>query len=418
MAAQRLIRAWREMVGRLREARWLIGGAIFSLAVLSWGNARAVCPDARVLPADSVLAVQLEEESPERGRYDWGASVMKDGDVYRMWWVRLGGDRDRKFKRSVPLRDGSLFELEYPDFGDRIFHAESRDGRVWDFDGAAAVLGPAESAQEINHVGTPTVIKVGEVFYMYYEAPAEFAMHQDEDGKVTGCHEYQNQVFLATSGDGRSWTKYPANEDPQPVVAAPASNLEPGRQRYGLGQPSACYRDGKYILHYVDSCTGPGDFIVRLEADNPQMRDAKPFSPKLDAAGAPEGAVARFAQTDVSYLAARGDFRHKLLCDLWALIRPAYGTGNLGLLTSRTGVFKSDAAAESPKNVFPQIAIEDPRGKDYTERLFPAFLTTPEGEILVENGRLVIFYGSGRGWKESAHTWDIHRCEVAVKEFE
>ncbi len=372
--------------------------------LLAWVSIAASAAPDNIIQAENVVAVQREDEAPESGRYDWGASVMKDGDVYRMWWVRLGGDRECKFKRSVPLRDGSLFELEYPDFGDRIFHAESRDGRKWDFDGAAEVLGPAESAQEINHVGTPTVIKVDEMFYMYYEAPAEFAMHQDEDGKVTGCHEYQNQVFLATSGDGRSWTKYPANEDPQPVVAAPASNLEPGRQRYGLGQPSACYRDGKYLLHYVDSCTGPGDFIVRLEADNPQMRDAKPFSPKLDAVGAPEGAVARFAQTDVSYLG-----------DLWALIRPAYGTGNLGLLTSRIGVFEADAAAENPKNVFPQIAIEDPRGKDYTERLFPAFLTTPEGEILVENGRLVIFYGSGRGWKESAHTWDIHRCEVAVK---
>ena len=37
-----------------------------------------------VVEAKRVVALQREPENPSSGRYDWGPSVMKDGEVYRM----------------------------------------------------------------------------------------------------------------------------------------------------------------------------------------------------------------------------------------------------------------------------------------------------------------------------------------------
>lgn len=57
-----------------------------------------------------------------------------------------------------------------------------------------------------NGVCDPSVIKVGSTYYMYYTA-------DPWDG-------HDNQMFLATSTDGRSWTKYPNNSVPAtPVIS-------------------------------------------------------------------------------------------------------------------------------------------------------------------------------------------------------
>ncbi len=353
-----------------------------------------------IIPSTAVTRLQVE---PPGSPYDWGPCVMLDGGIYRMWWVRLAGDGTRKYTYNGTLLDGTPFAMPYPDRGDRIFYLESEDGRTWDFSKARMVLAPAEAEGEINHVARPAVVKVDGTFYLYYEACGEYRFFQDAEGRVTGSTEYHNQVFLATSKDGVHWTRHGGNEHPKPVVAAPTWNKKSGKQRYGFGQPSVYYRDGRFILHYVDSCTGPGDFMVRVEADNPRFENARVFPKKLNGANVPEGAVARFAQTQIRPL---GDSEY--------LVRPAYETGRLGLLRSTTGVFMQDAGAVHPKAVFPQIACPDPRGADYLERLYPTFLTDPHGEILVRDKKMVIYYSSGAGFKEAAGTWDLFRCEVAV----
>jgi hypothetical protein len=377
--------------------------------------------------AENVLAPQTEPEKPGESRYDWGPDVMKDGDLYRMWWVRLGGENRERFPYVADLPDGSTFEFTYPDRGDRVYYAESRDGITWhlggedytgpkadfgpDSSGPLRVLRPAEAPGERMHLGTPSVIKVDGTFYMYYEAAGEFAVKRNEQGDPAVLGEYHNQVFVASSPDGRNWTKHPSNENPVPIVKTPDTNKSPRRQRYGRGQPSVFYRDGTFVLHYVDSESCPGDYIVRIEADNPYFQDTRRFEktlrPSDPGTRVPLGAVARFAQTDVKYLG-----------DAIYLLRPAYGTGNLGILAGRDGLFPADADVWHPKDVLPQIRIQDPRGENYKERLFPRFLKNPHGEILVEEGRIVFFYGSGLGWKDLCHTWDIHRCEVPLEAIE
>jgi hypothetical protein len=221
--------------------------------------------------------------------------------------------------------------------------------------------------------------------------------------------EYHAQTFVATSKDGKRWHKHPDDKHPQPIIRAPEANKQPGRQRYGLGQPSVYYRKGRFVCHYVDSCTGPGDCIVRIEAGDPYFAKVRTFRRMLrPPAGAPElpaGTVARFSQTDVKFLG-----------DTLYLLRPAFGTGNIGVLATRTGVFPADANAQTPGDVFPQIVIRDPRGDAYRERLFPRFLTDPTGEILRQDGTVTIYYSSGLGFKEHAHTWDLGRSDVRLRD--
>jgi hypothetical protein len=379
----------------------------------------------RYLEARDVIAIQNEPIDGAQGRYDWGPSVMYDEGVYKMWWVRWGGANRKRFAYQTVLPDGEPYEFTYPDRGDRVYYAESRDGVNWniegedyqggkadygpDSNGGLMVLEPAHTEHEYYHVGTPSVIRVNGVYYMYYETCGEFIVTRAEDGNIRVGNEYQNQVFLATSSDGKTWTKHPNNEHPQPIIRAPVENKQPGRQRYGLGQPSVFYRNGRFVMHYVDSCTGPGDFIVRIEADNPLFRNATKFPATLQAEsggqGIPAGSAARFAQTDVKYLG-----------DTFYLVRPAYGTGNLGILTSQSGVFDSDANASHPRDVFPQLRIADPLGPEWKERLFPGFLTDPAGQILVEDGMVTIYFSSGLGWKEKAYSWDLRRCTVGNRQ--
>lgn len=381
-----------------------------------------------MLEAQNVIA--LQSESDEGGRYDWGPSVMKDGALYKMWWVRLGGAGTSQFTHSATRADGTAGEVNYPDHGDRIYYAESRDGRAWHADGAdyagdresygpgsdgsLLVLGPAETPDEYYHVGTPSVIKVNSTYYMYYEAPGGYAIrHRNgSDGAVTG-QEYHNQIFVAVSPDGKVWRKDPAERAPEPIVAAPKWNHQKGKQFYGLGQPSVYYRDGVFVMHYVDSCNGylpggVGDVIVRLEADNPYFKGAKCYPKKISLPGreavTPAGAVARWAQTDIKYHGG-----------VELLIRPAYGAGRLGIQSSADGIFGRDADRNSPAEVYPQINVADPRGPGYRERLFPDFLTDPHGEVVVEHDHVVIYFSSGAGFTSKANSWNLCRCEIPVK---
>lgn len=386
-----------------------------------WMEQLAHLPD--IIAAEDAAALHHDPEDPAMGRYDWGPVVMFDEGLYKLWWVRWGGTNETRFPYVGALPDGATHAFSYPDRGDRIYYAESRDGKTWqlsgpdyvgapetfgpDAEGPLMVMGPAEAEGERMHVGTPSVIKVDGVYYMYYEAAGEFALDYDAAGQPTVGGEYHNQIFLATSSDGKVWHKHPCNEAPQPIVTTPDANKEPGRRRYGNGQPSVYFRDGRFVMHYVDSQSCPGDYVVRLEADNPLFVNAATatfsWTPRAPEECIPAGAVARFAQMDVKYLG-----------DTVYLLRPAYTTGNLGVMAARGGSFLADRDAHLPRDVMPQILVRDPRGFGYLERLFPRFLSEPTGEIRVENGRVTLYYGSGLGWKHLAYTWDLQRSTVSL----
>ena len=150
--------------------------------------------------------------------YDYGPSMIRDRGTYRMYWC------------SSQL-DGQ---------GDAIWYATSSDALRWSM--YRVVLKPTPYSAETDdqpdgHVCDPTVIRVVGTYYMYYTAAS-----------LAGIN---NQVFLATSADGVTWTKYPSNHDPQPVIANPYFDGE-----YGIGQATVLFHDGVFYLYYTDAHTG------------------------------------------------------------------------------------------------------------------------------------------------------------------
>ncbi len=192
----------------------------------AWGRHRPV--DAPGLfDAVSVRPLQLEAEVPESGRYDWGPCVMRDGAIYRMWWVRLGGANRKRFPYSTVLPDGERFEFTYPDYGDRIYAALSRDGATWnvsgpDYAGPREAFGPRASgplwfSDRPNPRRNETrresvVIKVAGVFYMYYEARADECTRRATEERAVGTVSEPGCSSRRPS-DGLSW-KRPDDRDP------------------------------------------------------------------------------------------------------------------------------------------------------------------------------------------------------------
>lgn len=153
------------------------------------------------------------------GVYDWGHSIIKDGDTYKMWWTR-----------ACPM--------------DTIWYAESTDMKNWT--NQQMVFKIYQNTEWIKYMlGWSDVIKVDGTYYMYFEAPAT----HDSQG------EYNNNVFVATSTDGIHFEMYPSNENPEPVIKTP-EDIAQNERRYGVGQPDAFYKDGYFYVYYTDAATG------------------------------------------------------------------------------------------------------------------------------------------------------------------
>ncbi len=159
--------------------------------------------------------------------YDWGHSIIKDGDTYKMWWVR-------------------------PAVYDAIFYAESKDLKNWY--NLERVICYSPNAGNITKydnlkgmLGKPSVIKVNDTYYMYFEAPSS----EDPDLNQTVL-EWDNQVLLATSKNGTDWQVYSDEKgQPQPVIKMPEEYKgNYNSKNYGVGQPSVFYKDGKFYLTY------------------------------------------------------------------------------------------------------------------------------------------------------------------------
>ena len=120
------------------------------------------------------------------------------------------------------------------------------DGR-----GGTPVFSGSSAGFDAVHTCDPSVIKVGGTYYMYYTGAA-------------GDHAHGNAIGLATSTDGRVWTR--ANGG-RPLVTA-ARNVKRDNT-YGAGQPSAVYLAGYFYLMFTDTTgqatghNGAGQFVLR-----------------------------------------------------------------------------------------------------------------------------------------------------------
>ena len=178
----------------------------------------------------------IMDSYPYDEMYDWGQSIMFDEEdgIYKMWWCRQSGF-------------------------DTIWYAESSDLKHWHNE--EKIMFVEENSTWIKmHVGKPTVIKEDGRYTMYFEAPAT----------LNGLKEFDNNVFMATSNDGKHFDIYDAGTgEPYPIIRMSEVDMAESWEQsqnpegngygyYGIGQPSITKKGDTYYLYCTYSLF-PGD---------------------------------------------------------------------------------------------------------------------------------------------------------------
>ncbi|MFC4002343.1 beta-xylosidase [Prauserella oleivorans] len=168
--------------------------------------------------------------------YNYGPTVMTEGGTVRMWWCSQYGSADPP--------------------GDDILHAEadSVEGPFTAPGGGIpdSVLSGDPGSFDGVHTCDPSVIRVDGTYYLYYTGAA-------------GSHDHGNAIGLATSTDGRTWTRAAGNPVVRPAHDTTRDNT------YGAGQPAAVYLDGWFYLMFTDTTgraagwNGAGQFVIRAK---------------------------------------------------------------------------------------------------------------------------------------------------------
>jgi hypothetical protein len=181
-------------------------------------------------------------------------SVIKDGDLYRMWLS--GGDARNLNKIRVD-----------------VYEASSSDGRSWSI-APTPVLSPSGNVSDWDNLRTetPSVVKVGGIYHLYYSGFS-----------VTGAVTGQSQIGHATSTDGTNWVKDARN----PILTGGVSD----RFQWGyggVGEPGIVYNnaDSTFYLYYAGmrhSRSNPtqGNIGILLA----KSTDGSHFTPVIDASG-------------------------------------------------------------------------------------------------------------------------------------
>jgi predicted GH43/DUF377 family glycosyl hydrolase len=155
------------------------------------------------------------------------ATEIRNNNTYNMYAPELYYDS----KKDHYLM---WYGAQGPDGSDRIHLAISKNGLTkWDKKGVVLDVGKNET-----HVNDPSVVKVGNLFYMYYTS------------NDTGIGA-SDTIHLATSKNGVKWTKQ-------------GSVIQPGAFSWNtvyVSRPSVLHEDGEFKLWYDTrgpGCTGPG----------------------------------------------------------------------------------------------------------------------------------------------------------------
>jgi len=179
-------------------------------------------------------------------------SVLRDGDRFKMWF---GGS---------PAGDGHQF-----------FYAESRDGREWKVREEPVLRLGSPGAWDAADLETPTVVKAGDGFHMWYCAWEEKERNNRWSAKTA------LRIGHATSKDGIHWTKDPRN----PVIGLGsrerndwnwAAAAEPsvvysrrnGRDFFEMWYVGVNIIEGKTHLH-IGYATSPDGSRWRQHPENP-----------------------------------------------------------------------------------------------------------------------------------------------------
>jgi hypothetical protein len=219
-------------VDSLSEAAWDFWstGLVTSDDGVRWQDAEDYAP---VLAPGAFREGQVVDPEERLSRFDsvfaFGAAVIEDGPVYRMFYTGWNGE-ERAAGAGPALRVGF-----------RIGAAVSTDGRRFTKTpgdaGGGAVLAPGPDPLDAAGVGQPYVRKDADGYSLWYEG---------FDGRV-------HRLFRATSADGRSWSKQGVALEPGP----PGSLDE-----LGARDPVVIRRRDRYELWYQGRSRAAPEFHV------------------------------------------------------------------------------------------------------------------------------------------------------------
>ncbi|MDA3630176.1 beta-xylosidase [Saccharopolyspora sp. WRP15-2] len=175
--------------------------------------------------------------------YNYGPTVLQDGGQNRVWWCSqlpgIGPPGDDVLQAASSGIDGPYTASGAPAVP--VF-----TGQPGGFDGM--------------HTCDPSVLKVGDRYYLYYT------------GAAGDDHAHGNSIGVASSPDGLAWQREAGGA---PIIR-PAADARRDNA-YGAGQPSALYLGGWFYLMFTDTTAagagwnGAGQFVVR--ARNPEFSE-------------------------------------------------------------------------------------------------------------------------------------------------
>ena len=174
-------------------------------------------------------------------QYDYVPDVIYDRDAYHLYWCG-----------SVPAAPGDHILHAVSSNVTGPFHAaESSVPGTYDI-----VLSPTRAADDFDgeHTCDPSVIKVGPIYYLYY------------DGAALGAAGNATAIGVAQSSDGLHFSRLVGGH---PIVG-PANTAPKPASRYGAGQPAVFRKDGLFYLSVTDTtgrganaANGAGQFLLR-----------------------------------------------------------------------------------------------------------------------------------------------------------
>ncbi len=305
--------------------------------------------------------------------YDWGQSVIWDEDdgLYKMWWCR---------------------QSRY----DSIWYAESYDLKTW-FN-AQKVMAAEENTTWIKlHVGKPAVLKVDGEYIMLFEAPAT----------LNGWKEFDNNVFLAKSQDGKKWTiKGDENGEPYPVIRMSDAEMErswgksqeeqgSGYGYYGIGQPSVTYKDGTYYVYCTYSLENGDRMYVYTTTDFVNYTAGYEVFVRAGSGVKYNTLTQKFMYAYEYTLGRVSKVYYMESTDGYNFTYSNYSeaSGNQDVLSKGTGFVRG----------YPDFVCNG-QGQVTTHTIYAAFM----------EGRMA---DSGNDWRQYSNTWDIHFSAVNLKEY-
>lgn len=313
--------------------------------------------------------VQLDNY-PIDGVYDWGNCILKIGDTYKMWWTR-----------ACPQ--------------DTIWYAESKDLKHWSNE--YMVFKIRKDTEWIKGMlGWSDVLYVDGTYYMFFEAPATI----DRQG------EYNNNVFVATSSDGKNFTMYPSNEDPQPILKTP-EDIAKNKRTYGIGQPDVFYKDGEFWLYYTDAATE--QFGTRV------VHSPDPFH--FDGEILDHPMIMNVTGLSVRYSTKTGKYYTHVGANPHAYDKTQPNATANYLVESEDGIhFEYNKVEDVVKYCSPLTDMSVNNGRGYAD-----FVTNAIGQIDSPTLYLISKIGqpseNGRDHRTTHNTWDCFLQAVNTEEF-